>query len=92
MPLTTLVDQIDALVTRRAKTSTIKPLLISLREQCEAAELRILTLDLETKNPPFKAEVEALKRDLEEAKKKNAQMQAYYSSPPQPEQRPSPYS
>jgi hypothetical protein len=92
MSLTTLIDQIDTLVTKRAKTSKIKPLLIALRDQAEACELHISQLQAEAQSPVLKTENDSLRGQLEKAQKEILKMKAYYATPPVPFVKPSAYS
>lgn len=76
MGLVTLVDQLDGLITRRARTSEIMPLLITLRDQCKATELRLRSFQTKAKTPDKDVLIASLQRDLEEANKRYAQLHA----------------
>jgi hypothetical protein len=72
MGLVAIVDRVDVLITRRAKTSRIKRPLMVLREQCEAAESQISDLKaaikasgLPRKVKYLEAQVEVLRQEKE---------------------------
>lgn len=63
MSLIPIIEQLDALVTRKAEINEFKSVLTLLRDQAETLELRIETLTLESKNPVLAAENEVLRKD-----------------------------
>ncbi len=73
MPLTTIIDRIDLLVTEQASVSAIKPHLASLRDQAEALELQIKLRNQKTLSKKMESAFE------EEAKKLNAELAALQS-------------
>jgi hypothetical protein len=84
MTITTIIDQLDTLVTNGAPVSQIKSHLMLLREQAEALECRVLTLETEAKSPAKDILIASLQRELDKAKKEKTEIIAYYTAQPEP--------
>ena len=80
MSITTSIDQIDTLITGGAPLSKIKVQLISLKDQAEALEARLLTLEAEAKNPDKDVLITSLQREVDKLKKEKSEIGAYYAA------------
>lgn len=67
MALVEMIDEIDRLVSNNGAVSQIKPLLIALREQAEALEKRVRTLESKSKVKNLEGQVDFLRSELDKA-------------------------
>jgi hypothetical protein len=67
MALVEMIDDIDRLVSNNGTVSQIKPLLITLREQAEALEKRVRTLESKSKVKNLEGQVDFLRAELDSA-------------------------
>jgi hypothetical protein len=65
MSILETIDEIDRLISNRAAVSSIKSLLISLREQAEALQVRLRTLESKSQVKRLQGEVDFLKSQLD---------------------------
>ena len=73
------IDHLDTLITNAAPLHQTKPLLTNLREQAEALESRVSTLEAEPKNFDQTPLIVSLRKDLEDAKR---QIRQFRDAPP----------
>ena len=69
MTIVEMIDEIDRLITSSEPISRIKPLLVSLREQAEAIEARVRTLESKSKVKRLEGEKNLLRTELDTALK-----------------------
>jgi hypothetical protein len=75
MGLVSIIDRLESLVIGKASVSEIKPVLILLRDQAKATELRLRKSKLDAKAPKYKAEIVRLNGIVNELKKKALKVQ-----------------
>lgn len=76
MSILGMIDDIDRLVFSRVEPSEIKPFIITLRDQAEALELRLRTLESKSQVKRLRGEIDFLKTQLDSAVQENQKLQA----------------
>lgn len=69
MTIVEMIDQIDRLVSNNGKVSEIKPFIIQVREQTEALQKRVRTLESKSKVKDLEGQVSFLREQLDAALK-----------------------
>lgn len=78
MNITDTIDQLDTLITNGAPIHQTKPILTSLREQADALDTRVRTLEAEAKAADQTLLIASLRKHLDDANAKLKQLNDGY--------------